>query len=221
MLIFGAWLVASTSTLGALFFGEVMNLPTCVLCWYQRLFFHVSAGPRAPAGMHSPALGKADAPVVTVEFLDPACETCREFFPLAKQVMAANPDRIRLVPRYAPFHKGSDKVVAVLEAARRQGKFWLALEALLAAQTDWAREHQAHLDLVWRHLANLGLNLEQLRADMDSPATARVIAQDLEDARVLNVTKTPEFFVNRRPLPSFGYDQLKESVGKELASAIR
>jgi len=38
MLIFGAWLVASVSTLGALFFGEVMQLPPCVLCWYQRIF---------------------------------------------------------------------------------------------------------------------------------------------------------------------------------------
>ena len=37
-LIFSAWLVASASTLGALFFGEVMHLPTCVLCWYQRIF---------------------------------------------------------------------------------------------------------------------------------------------------------------------------------------
>jgi len=37
-LIFAAWLVASASTLGALFFGEVMQLPTCVLCWYQRIF---------------------------------------------------------------------------------------------------------------------------------------------------------------------------------------
>ena len=27
--------------------------------------------------MHSPALGKVDAPVVIVEFLDPACGTCR------------------------------------------------------------------------------------------------------------------------------------------------
>lgn len=36
-LIFGAWLVAGTSTLGALFFGEVMQLPPCVLCWYQRI----------------------------------------------------------------------------------------------------------------------------------------------------------------------------------------
>ena len=38
MLVFGAWLVASVSTLGALFFGEVMHLPPCVLCWYQRIF---------------------------------------------------------------------------------------------------------------------------------------------------------------------------------------
>ncbi|NMG76777.1 disulfide bond formation protein B [Aromatoleum diolicum] len=37
-LIFAAWLVAAASTLGALFFGEVMHLPTCVLCWYQRIF---------------------------------------------------------------------------------------------------------------------------------------------------------------------------------------
>ncbi len=36
--IFCAWLVASVSTLGALFFGEVMQLPPCVLCWYQRIF---------------------------------------------------------------------------------------------------------------------------------------------------------------------------------------
>ncbi|MFA4970704.1 MAG: disulfide bond formation protein B [Sulfuritalea sp.] len=37
-LIFGAWLIAAASTLGALFFGEVMQLPPCVLCWYQRIF---------------------------------------------------------------------------------------------------------------------------------------------------------------------------------------
>lgn len=37
-LVFAAWLVASVSTLGALFFGEVMQLPPCALCWYQRIF---------------------------------------------------------------------------------------------------------------------------------------------------------------------------------------
>ena len=36
-LIFACWLVASASTLGALFLSEVMGLAPCVLCWYQRI----------------------------------------------------------------------------------------------------------------------------------------------------------------------------------------
>lgn len=37
MPLFAAWLLATVSTLGALFFGEVMQIPPCVLCWYQRI----------------------------------------------------------------------------------------------------------------------------------------------------------------------------------------
>lgn len=32
-----AWLGSLTSTLGSLFFSEVMHLEPCVLCWYQRI----------------------------------------------------------------------------------------------------------------------------------------------------------------------------------------
>lgn len=35
--VFMAWLVASVSTLSALFLGEVMGYTPCVLCWYQRI----------------------------------------------------------------------------------------------------------------------------------------------------------------------------------------
>jgi len=167
--------------------------------------------------MHSPTLGRSDAPVVIVEFLDPACDTCRAFYPMVKQMMAANPDRIRLVLRYAPFHTGSDKVVAVLEAARRQGKFWAALEALLANQSDWVQNHTANVERVWKHLGGIGLNMEQMAFDITAPEIASMIAQDLADARTLDVTKTPEFFVNGRPLPSFGFEQLKELVDRALA----
>ena len=38
MYIFGAWLIAALSTLGSIFFSEVMELVPCVLCWYQRIF---------------------------------------------------------------------------------------------------------------------------------------------------------------------------------------
>jgi protein-disulfide isomerase len=185
--------------------------------------------PAQPAGgnranlvrMHSPTLGKADAPVVIVEFLDPACETCSKFYPVVKKMMADNPDKIRLVLRYAPFHKGSDHVVALLEAARKQGKFWPALEALLATQADWAPHHTAQVDLAWKHVEGLGLDLAQMRADMAAPGVAQVIAQDLADGRALDVTMTPEFFVNGKPLPSFGYEQLRKLVDEALAAAPR
>ena len=40
----GAWLVAVVGTLASLFFGEVMKLPPCTLCWYQRIcLFPLSA----------------------------------------------------------------------------------------------------------------------------------------------------------------------------------
>lgn len=36
-LVFIAWLIATISTLGALFLGEIMGYTPCVLCWYQRI----------------------------------------------------------------------------------------------------------------------------------------------------------------------------------------
>lgn len=32
-----AWAVAIVSTLGSLYFTEIMKLPACPLCWYQRI----------------------------------------------------------------------------------------------------------------------------------------------------------------------------------------
>lgn len=170
---------------------------------------------------HSRVLGHADARVEIVEFIDPACGTCRHFYPLVKEMLAAHPDRIRLVLRYAPFHQNADYVVALIEAAGKQGKYWETLEALLAAQDDWVMNHAVQPEQVWRHVEGLGLDLAQLRSDMDAPEIARLIAQDLEDANTLKVTQTPEFFVNGKPLPSFGYEPLKKLVDEVLASEYR
>ena len=169
--------------------------------------------------MHSPSLGASGAKVHIVEFFDPACGTCKVFYPFVKKLMAD--DRVRLSLRYAPFHDGSDIVVRMLEAARKQGKFWEALEAVLASQEMWAPDHKPQPQLVWNSLGGVGLNLEKLRRDMDAPEIAAIIAQDLDDARALNVKMTPEFFVNGRPMPSFGYDQLKDLVGTALVETYR
>lgn len=83
----------------------------------------VTAEPSRLVRMHSPVFGPQDAPVTIVEFFDPACETCRAFYPLVKNLMAQHPQKIKLVIRYAAFHQGSDVVVKLLEAAKSQGKY--------------------------------------------------------------------------------------------------
>ena len=167
----------------------------------------------------APVVGEADAPVVIAEFLDPACETCAMFYPAVKDVMAADPGRIRLELRWAPFHDGSEAVVALLEAARRQGQFWPALERLLATQSAWAINHTADVNLAWQQLGGLGLDRDRIIADMGSPEIQQIVQQDLADASALQVTMTPEYFVNGRPLPSFGWEQLLQLINEELARA--
>jgi len=170
---------------------------------------------------HAPSLGSADAPVVIVEFLDPASETCAVFYPLVKGMMDANPGQIRLVLRWAPFHAGSQDVVALLEAARKQDKFWPALEALLRSQAAWTVNHAADASAAWQQLGGLGLDRDQIQADMAGSAVAQNIAQDVADAGVLNVTMTPEYFVNGKPMPSFGLEQLMQLVNDALAETSR
>jgi len=171
--------------------------------------------------MHSPVLGPQAAPVTIVEFFDPACETCRAFYPIVKKLMAQHPEDVKLVIRYAPFHPGSDVVVKLLEAARSQGKYPAVLEALLAAQPAWADHGQPNLENAFKAAGQAGLDLVQARQDMEKPGMQALLQQDVEDLTALQVTKTPTFFVNGRSLPSFGPNQLAALVADEVGKLKR
>ena len=88
---------------------------------------------------HSPVYGNPAAKVTIVEFFDPACETCRAFYPIVKGIVNASFSQVRLVVRYAPLHKGSDTAVKILEATRQQGKYWEALEKTMAPSRNGPR----------------------------------------------------------------------------------
>ena len=169
--------------------------------------------------MHSPVFGPQTAPVTIVEFFDPACETCRAFYPLVKDLMAKYPQDVKLVIRYAPFHQGSDQVVKLLESAKSQGKYQTVLEAVLAAQPAWADHGQPNIENAFKVAEQAGLDLEQARKDIEKPSMQSLLQQDIEDLTALQVTKTPTFFVNGRNLPSFGPDQLTALVAEEVAKA--
>lgn len=171
--------------------------------------------------MHSPVFGPQSAPVTIVEFFDPACETCRAFYPIVKALMAQYPNDVRLVIRYAPFHQGSDRVVKLLEAAKSQGKYQTVLEALLEAQPTWADHGNPNIETAFKVAEQAGLDLAKARVDTEKPGMQALLQQDIDDLTALQVTKTPTFFVNGRSLTNFGPEQLAGLVAEEVAKANR
>ena len=182
----------------------------------QSLQVEAAARQAALASMHSPALGDPGAKVHIVEFLDPACGTCALFYPMVKQWLTEAPGEIHLSVRHVAFHTGSDYAVRILEASRKQDKYWQTLEALLASQQQWVQNHTVQPDRIGPAIAGVGLNMEQLMADMNAMEVMLRIEQDKKDSIFLKVSATPEYFVNGRPLPSFGQQQLADLVGEEL-----
>jgi protein-disulfide isomerase len=164
----------------------------------------------------SPVFGNPAAKVTIVEFFDPACETCRAFYPLVKTIVNSSFGQVRLVVRHAPLHQGSDTGVKILEAARLQGQYWPAVERALAGQPHWAAHGNARPELIWDLITDLGLDMAKARADADSPAVAQLLAQDIADMKALKVDRTPGFFVNGTPLRDFGEAQLRALVDQEI-----
>jgi protein-disulfide isomerase len=165
---------------------------------------------------HSQTLGSDDAKVYLVKFSDPMCETCSAFHPLVKQIMEHYPGKIKLVLRYAPFHSGAAYFVKILEAAKKQGKYWETLEVMYKTQGQWASHHNPQPQLLWQFLPDVGLDIAKLKRDINDPEIEKIIRQDLSDAETLGVRKTPGFFVNGKPLTPFGSRQLVELVESEI-----
>lgn len=166
---------------------------------------------------HSPSFGPDDAPVTIVEFFDPSCEACRAFYPFVKDILDENPDDVRLVIRYALFHRGSEEVARMLEASREQDLFEQVLEAVLITQPNWHDDPK--VAAAWEAAAAVGLDTDQAREDMNSAEIDAVLQADMEDLETLDVKRTPTFFVNGKPLPTFGPDELAQLVQSEIAKA--
>lgn len=164
-------------------------------------------------------VGPPNAPVTLVEFLDPACGGCRAFAPVVQQILFTHPEDVRLVVRFAAFHKGSDEAIRLLEAARRQGKFDEILSALFDHQDEWASHQGPNIDAAWKFAADAGLDVARARRDARSPAVDELLRIEEEDILALQIERTPTFFVNGRQPATFGPGPLMELVAAEIAKA--
>jgi protein-disulfide isomerase len=162
-----------------------------------------------------PAKGPDTALVTVVEFADYHCGFCAKSKGDFERLHEEHPDEVRLVyiQRPLPMHpKAFDASKAAL-AAFKQGKFWEMHDKLFLRQLQ-------NVDQFEKAAADLGLDVEQFKADYASAEVEALLAADKKLADSLGVNGTPAFFVNGRYVSGArGYDLLESLVQEELAEA--
>jgi protein-disulfide isomerase len=164
----------------------------------------------------SPAEGNPEALVTLVEFSDYQCPFCKRGDATVKELQQQYGQKLRVVMKQFPlsFHPHARPSALAALAAGQQGKYWGMHDRLFAnpqAEDDAGLEQSAK---------ELGLDLNKWKADLASPALAKVIERDQALGGQLGVTGTPAFFINgRKVVGAQPAEQFRAVIDEELAKA--
>jgi len=167
-----------------------------------------------PVGV-STVMGKVNAPTTITEFSDFQCPFCARFYPVAKEVLAAYPDQVRLIVKLfpLPFHPNSRPAAKLALAANEQGKFQGMMEALLANGGDVSDAK------VKEYAQSLGLNYNKLMADYKNKDAQweKQIQDDMQLGSAVDVRGTPTFYLNGKKTNSRDINSFKAEIDSILA----
>jgi len=157
-----------------------------------------------------PVMGNANGTITLYEFSDYNCGYCKRVFEPIQQLMRDNPD-VRLVIKEFPILSQSSLVAAKAAiAAEMQGKFGdyhIAMMTYRGQITD---------AVVMRMAAQAGVDIEQLKSDMESPKTMAIIQRTREAAAALEINGTPGLVVGDTIVPgAIGLDELVKLITEE------
>lgn len=136
-----------------------------------------------------PVLGNPEGDVTLVEFFDYNCPYCRQAAPMMAEIQAGDKE-LRLVYKEFPIlGPGSFFAAQAALASQKQGKYVEFHEALMnhSGQVD----ERSTLELA----SEVGLDVEQLKKDMQDPAIDEAIQRTLALATDLRINGTPSFIV--------------------------
>lgn len=162
-----------------------------------------------------------DHKIVLIEYGDLQCPSCRSYFPIAAQVAEKYKDQVSFVFRHFPLisiHPNAFAASRAAEAASNQGKFWEMHDQLFETQTSWGQVATNQQTLFETYAEQLGLDMEQFRADYASQAVADRINRDVSSAKQFSITGTPTFVLNGEKLDT---PQTLEDFSAVLDEAIK
>ncbi|MFF1479819.1 DsbA family protein [Streptomyces sp. NPDC058301] len=148
------------------------------------------------------AQGRADAPVVMIEYADFKCSYCGKFArdtepALVKKYVDAG--TLRIEWRNMPiFGAESEAAARAAWAAGQQGRFW---QFHTAAYAHGSKEKGFGKDRLRELAGQAGVaDLDRFVRDADGDAAKAAVKKDQEEAYGLGASSTPSFVINGRPL---------------------
>lgn len=162
--------------------AELSELQAMIATRYNDIFLNTG----------DPIGGNADGDVTLVEFFDYNCPYCRKAAPTLKQAMDTD-GKLKLVYKEWPI-LGPASVFAAKAAlaSKKQGKYAAYHEALM---TYSGSINEAVTLTVAKQV---GLDIDQLKLDMQDPAILDLITRNAKLASGLRITGTPTFVIGEK-----------------------
>jgi|TARA_R100001132_G_C3270665_1_gene92817 protein-disulfide isomerase len=162
---------------------------------------------------NAPVFGNPEGDVTVVEFFDYNCPYCKRAMSEVQGLLDVDRD-VRLVYREWPIlSEGSVFAAKAALAAREQGKY---------EEFHWAlmgMEQRAEEASVMRLAEEIGLDIEQLRTDMEAPKVQEHIDESMRLTQALGFNGTPSFVIGDDMVPGFvEQEQLEALVDKTRES---
>ena len=163
----------------------------------------------------SSILGNKNAPVTIVEFADFQCPFCSRYYSAIKDVLAAYPDKVRVIIKNfpLPFHPNARPAAKLAMAANEQGKFQGMMESLLTNGGDVTDPK------IKEYAKNLGLDYNKLMADYKNKDAQweKQIQDDMQLIMKVDVRGTPTFYLNGRKTNARDLSSFKAEIDPILA----
>jgi protein-disulfide isomerase len=142
-----------------------------------------------------PVLGNPDGDVTVVEFFDYRCPYCQRLTDMLLETVEED-GNVRLVLKEYPILSEASEVAArAAIAAAQQGRY---AEFHRALMTDIQTVNR---NSVLRLAEMMGLDVQQLKADMDSETVTRTLQKTRQLGQALQISGTPAFVIGDTVVP--------------------
>jgi protein-disulfide isomerase len=181
--------------------GGALLVVLTLSVFYQGLFLAPQSPPPDQVADDDHVRGNTDAALTLTVYADFQCPACLTETNLIARAWPRISDKVKLVFRHYPLdtHRHAFLAARYAEAAARQGAFWPMHDVLYGNQVLWSSVTDA-TELFDGYAEELGLDLTQLKADVDLQAVRDKILADQRGGTRAGVRATPSLFLDGRPL---------------------